>query len=130
VYNPNGSAEYYTIGEEMTQSQPIADPFAQFGSLNFDDDAPPTWPQAGSAKLIIIDKFEPLFTSATWTITASVGDDVIARSNESNKAHTSPFVMRWSREMIRRKYELLRRYGVDAEAEYIKLGGNAKDLKP
>lgn len=114
----------------MSQPQPYADPFIQFGSLNFDDDTPPTWPPAGSAKLVIIDKFEPLFTSATWTITAMVGSDVVARSNESDKAHTSPFVKRWSREMIRRKYELLRRYGVDADAEYVKLGGDPKDLKP
>lgn len=112
--------------------QPLADPWAQFGSLDLGDlcDDRPTWPPPQMGLLKIWDKFEPLFTSATWTIVAEVDGQVIARSRESDKAHTAPFIKRWSRQLIRTKYELLRRLGVDAEGEYVKLGGDLDDLKP
>jgi len=62
-----------------------ADAFAQFGSLDLDlGDDRPTWPSPDSAFLKIEDKFEPLFTSVTWTI--------IAKSTEKDKAHTEPFI--------------------------------------
>lgn len=111
--------------------QPYADPFAQFGSIDLDlgDDDRPTWPPPMMGLLKIEDKFEPLFTSATWTIIASVNGSVIARTRESDKAHTAPFIKRWSRQLIRTKYEMLRRMGVDCEGEYVKLGGSLEDLE-
>jgi hypothetical protein len=111
--------------------QPYADPFALFGSLDLDlGDDRPTWPPPGTAQLVVEDKFEPLFTSATWTITATVDGDVIAKSKESGRAHTAPFIKRWTRQLIRTRYERLRQLGVDAEAEYVKLGGDLEDLQP
>lgn len=120
----------HSKSEEMMH-QPYADPFAQFGSvdLDFGDGDRPTWPPPQMGLLKIVDKFEPLFTSATWTIVATVDGDVIAQSKESGKAHTEPFIKRWSRQLIRTKYELLRRLGVDAEGEYVKLGGSLEDLQ-
>lgn len=111
--------------------QPCIDPWAQFGSLDLDlgDDDRPTWPPPVMGLLKIEDKFEPLFTSATWTIVASVGDQIIAKSRESDKAHSASFIKRWARQLIRSKYELLRQLGVDAEGEYVKLGGDLKDLQ-
>lgn len=111
--------------------QPYADPFVMFGELdlNFGDERP-TWPPPQMGLLKIEDKFEPLFTSATWTIVAMVDGDVIAKTNPSDKAHTAPFIKRWSRQLIRTKYERLRQLGVDAEGEYVKLGGDLDDLKP
>ena len=58
--------------------------FSGFDS-EFDDDRP-TWPPPGTSDIIIEDKFEPLFTSATWTITATVNGDVISRS-QIGRAH-------------------------------------------
>ena len=114
-------------------TQPYADPFVQFGELdlNFDeDDAPPTWPSPGSALLVIVDKFEPLFTSATWTLIASVNGDILAKTHPKDVPHTAPYIKRWSRQFIRSHYVTLRRLGVDAEAEYVKLGGALDELKP
>lgn len=91
----------------------------------------PTWPPAGSASLVIIDKFEPLFTSATWTLEASVdGNVIIAKSNAANQPHTPAFIVRWSRQLIRTKYDQLRQYGIDADGEYVRLGGDPTDLDP
>ena len=95
----------------------------------FDDEETATWPAAGSANLVINDTLEPLFISATWAIIASVGERVIDRSTSSNHEHTQLFIVRWSKHLIRTKYTLLRRLGVDAEAEYVKLGGDLSDLR-
>lgn len=112
--------------------QPYADPFAQFGSLELDlpDGDRPTWPPPQMGLLKIIDKFEPLFTSATWTIIATVDEQVIASSRPADRAHSAAFIKRWSRQLIRSKYQLLRQLGVDAEGEYVKLGGDLEDLRP
>jgi hypothetical protein len=120
------------LESENKMYQPHIDPFIRSGSIdfNFDDDHPSTWPSPQMGLLKIIDKFEPLFISATWTIVATVDGDVIAKSKESGRAHTETFIKRWSRQLIRTKYEQLRRLGVDAEGEYVKLGGNLEDLQP
>lgn len=111
--------------------QPYADPYVMFGILDLElDDDRPTWPPAGSANMIIEDRCEPLFITATWSVIATVGDLVISRSKSIDKAHTVPFIRRWSRQLIRTRYELLRRLGVDAESEYVRLGGDLQDLKP
>jgi hypothetical protein len=113
-------------------SGPYADPFINFGSLDLDlnDGDRPTWPPAGTALFFVEDKYEPLFTSATWTIVAVVDGDVFSKSSASHKAHTDPFIKRWTRQLIRMKYERLRQLGVDADAEYVKWGGDPKDLEP
>lgn len=111
--------------------QPCPDPYAMFGTIDLDfGDERPTWPPAGSADLVIEDKCEPLFISCTWSLIATVGDRVIGQSKSIDKAHTVPFIRRWSRQLIRTRYELLRQLGVDAEGEYVKLGGDLEDLKP
>lgn len=113
--------------------QPCPDPFVMFGSLDdldFATDDRPTWPPPGTADLIIEDKYEPLFTSATWSLVAKVGDQVIGQSQPISAPHTAAFMKRWSRQLIRSNYERLRKLGVDAEAEYVKLGGELEDLKP
>lgn len=107
-------------------------PWDQIADLEFGNEGDrPTWPPAGSAALIIEDKYEPMFISATWTIVATVDDVTITRSNPNpTGAHSPAFIKRWSRQMIRTRYEDLRRLGVDADAEYVKWGGDLKDLKP
>lgn len=97
--------------------------------LDFESDDKPTWPVPGTALLKIEDKFEPLFTSATWTIVATVDGGVIAKSRDADHPHSKPFIRRWSRQMIRTQYESLRRLGVDAEKEYVALGGDLYDLQ-
>jgi hypothetical protein len=115
----------------MSGSSPYPDPFVQFGELDLDfGDDRPTWPPPGIRKLVIKDKYEPLFTSATWTIVATVDGDEFAKSSQKDKAHTDPFIKRWARQLIRSKYEKLRQLGVDAEDEYVKWGGDLDDLKP
>ena len=80
--------------------------------------------------MTVEDKFEPLFTSATWTIVANVNGRQFAKTREANKAHTGPFIKRWTRQLIRTRYDDLRALGVDADAEYAKWGGDPKDLEP
>jgi hypothetical protein len=99
-----------------------------------DEDPPPSTKRLlGSAKLEIEDKMEALFTSATWTLTASVVDNrgktVIARSTEGPKAHTRWFTMRWAREAIRSNKRQLRKLGVDVDAAYVLWGGKLEDLE-
>lgn len=101
--------------------------FGGFDDLDFND-MPPTWPPAGSAVLVVEDKYEPLFISATWSIVAKVGQVVLARSKPADKAHSPAFVKRWTRQLIRTKYAALRRLGVDADGEYVNLGGDVRDL--
>jgi len=110
------------------------DPMLDFGTidLGFDDDGDdrPTWPSPGSANLVIEDKYEPLFTSATWTIRATVNGTVISESTSAPKSHSEAFVKRWARQMIRTQYDRLRQLGVDADSEYVKWGGIPDDLTP
>ena len=102
----------------------IIDPFtAEFG------DDRPTWPPPGTGKLIVEDVCELLFYSAIWTLVASVGNDIIARSAPSDCSHPIPYTRRWSRQAIRTNYVRLRQLGVDAEGEYASLGGSLSDLK-
>jgi len=102
----------------------------QFFYLNDDvEEAAETLPSVGSAKLVIKDTMEPLFISATWTIIATVNGQVIDRSTSSDKEHTQLFIARWSKHLIRMKQAMLKRLGVDVEAEYVKLGGDLDDLR-
>lgn len=113
-----------------------ADPFAQFGSLDFsdfDDDVErnerKTWPPPGTATLVIEEKVEPLFISMTWTLKASVDGTLIAESSISRKPHNRSFIDWWARQQIKLRYELLRQMGVDAEREYVRYGGSIDDLR-
>jgi hypothetical protein len=104
-----------------------------FGQLDFDlntSDDRPTWPPPGSAHLVVEDKYEPLFTSATWTIRATVNGQIISESTTATKAHSDAFLKRWTRQMIRTNYERLRQLGVDADSEYVKWGGLPDDFLP
>lgn len=112
-------------------SSTYVDPWEQFGSLDFDIKVPedkPTWPSPGTANLDIVDQYEPLFTSATWTVVAKVNGKVIISSSPSDKAHSQAFIKQWARVTIKNEYSELRRLGVDADAEYVKYGGNIDDL--
>lgn len=88
----------------------------------------PTWPPVGTRKLVIEDKCLALFFSATWVVEARVDDEVIARSEESDKAHSSAFIRQWARQAIRSRYLRLRQLGVDAEADYVSFGGLVEEL--
>lgn len=109
-----------------------------FGELDLtdliDEDPPPsTKRNPGSARLDIEDKMVALFTSATWTLMATVIDSrnktVITQSTDSQKAHTKWFTQRWAREAIRSNQRKLRKMGVDVEATYSLWGGKLEDLE-
>lgn len=103
-----------------------------FTGFFYDNDSEnnrPTWPPPGTADLIIEDKCSALFFSAIWELVATIDNEEIARSTESNIAHSRSFTRQWTRQVIRLHYVTLRRAGVDAEAEYIKWGGKLEDLK-
>jgi hypothetical protein len=109
----------------MTQIQ--SNPFSEFDDdLNQNDR--PTWPPPGSADLVIVDQYEALFYSATWTIVASVNGEIIHTSREAHQPHDQLFIKRWSKQFVRIHYSQLRELGVDADAEYVKFGGNLDDL--
>jgi len=93
-----------------------------------DDDDTPTWPPPGSADLVIEDKYEPLFTSAVWTIRASIAGVPVVCSRDSSTEHSASYIRRWVREMIRRKRGLLSAMGVDVIKEYVKWGGHEDDI--
>lgn len=109
-----------------------------FGELNLDDlideDPPPSTQRTpGSATLEIEDKMDALFISATWSLIAIArdgrGDTVLAKSTESQKAHSAAFMKRWTRQVIRSNKKKLRKMGVDVEATYLKWGGDLEDLE-
>ncbi len=101
------------------------DPF-----INIDENGDrPTWPPVGTGLLIVEDKCEALFISATWTVTAHVGEELIAKSETTDHAHSDAFIARWARQAIRTNYVRLRQLGVDAEGYYLKYGGKLEDLK-
>lgn len=111
-----------------------------FGEINFggsdfvDEDPPPsTQRQPGSATLDIEDKMVALFTSAEWTLVATVRDNKgpkeLVRSTTTLQSHTQPFVKRWARQTIRSNKDKLRRAGVDVDAAYLGWGGVLADLE-
>jgi hypothetical protein len=106
-----------------------------FGDDTIDEDPPPSTQRApGAGTLTIDDKCTALFTSATWTLTASVknnnGTVVIQQSTENQKSHTKPFIARWARQVIRQNVDKLRWMGVDVEQVYLSWGGLLADLDP
>lgn len=106
------------------------DPWATHdaGGYGLDDTDEVYYPPPGSADLIIKDNYEPLFTSATWTLLAIVNKNIIASTQPSDKPHSDAFIKRWSRHMIRTNYETLKSLGVDIEKAYTELGGSMGDF--
>jgi len=110
--------------------------FSGFGEIDFDpisfsdEEEPITQPMIGSAHLVVEDKCMPLFITAEWAIIAKVGEFELGRSSSIPKAHTDPFIKRWTRQLIRSNKARLRRLGVDVEATYLQWGGILDDLEP
>jgi len=99
-----------------------------FGLSSDDEDPPETLPTPGSAHLVIEDKCDALFFSAEWSILATVGKHVLAKSTPRGSTHMGPFIKRWTRQVIRSNKARLRRLGVDVEATYLSWGGVLEDL--
>lgn len=100
----------------------------QFIACDDDEDSPITKPMGGPMLLVVEDKEVQLFTSADWTLVATVGPHEIGRSTTNDKAHTAPYTRRWTRQLIRTNQARLRRLGVDVETAYMKWGGALDDL--
>lgn len=101
--------------------------------LGFSDEEIPTSPLWGMRKdaiFLVEDKYEPLFTSATWTLIATVDGIEVSRSSQARQARTGPFIKRWTRALLRQKKVMLERLGVDVESEYLNWGGDIFDLSP
>jgi len=79
--------------------------------------------------LTIEERFEPMFTSATWTIIARVGDHIVAKSDEFSSRPPKDFVMTWARVQVSTYREFLQDIGIDVYSEYEKYGGNRDDLE-
>jgi hypothetical protein len=80
----------------------------------------PTVPAAGRCELVIIDAYEPLFYSATWTITALVDGQKIASSDPLDRAHTDREISDWVVSLINRWRNYLESLQVDVDAELEK----------
>lgn len=85
------------------------------------------WP-SGDGILHIYDDYQPLFTSATWSVTAKLNGKVIINTIPASKPHDQRFIKRWAQFLIRNKKDWLRNLGVDVFSEYLKWGGNIEDL--
>lgn len=90
----------------------------------------PTWPPVGTRLLVVEDRCDALFFTATWTVVAKVDDEIVSQSSEANHAHSQSFIKRWARQAIRSNYVHLRQLGVDADKDYVSFGGKAQDLHP
>jgi hypothetical protein len=82
---------------------------------------------------VVEDKMEALFTSAEWTLVATVktpqGEVEITRSTTIRTTHTQPFTKRWARQVIRSNKRRLRKMGVDVDSTYVSWGGLLEDLE-
>jgi len=85
------------------------------------------WP-TGDGVLHIYDDYQPLFTSATWSVTAKLNGKMIINTVPSQKPHDERFIKKWAQYVIRNRKQWLRDVGVDVFSEYIKWGGNVEDL--
>jgi hypothetical protein len=94
-----------------------------------DDDPPETIPTPGSAHLVVEDKCLALFTSAEWALVGTVGSNELGRTTNSNTAHSPAYLKRWTRQLIRKNRERLRRLGVDVPKTYLQYGGIVADLE-
>jgi hypothetical protein len=99
-----------------------------------DEDPPPSTQRTpGSATLVVDDRYDALFTSATWTLVAKVknsnGELIIEQSSPTPTSHTASFIRRWARALIRQNKVKLRKMGVDVEQTYLGWGGIVEDLE-
>ena len=85
------------------------------------------WPP-GDGILHIYDDYQPLFTSATWSVTAKLNGKVISNTVPATKPHDPRFIKRWAQFFIRNKKDWLRDVGVNVFEEYEKWGGKVEDL--
>ena len=98
------------------------------GCLADDDIEAMTVPVPGSCSLKVEDKCMQLFTSAEWTLVASVGPCELSRSSTTRIAHSDLYTKRWARQLIRQNKARLVRLGVDVNATYVEHGGTLSDL--
>lgn len=89
----------------------------------------PTWPPAGSAQLEVLDLYQPLFTSATWTVVLKVGTTTIVASDADDAPHSASVIEWLARAALRSEALRLRRMGVDVRHEYVRLNGNPDDIE-
>lgn len=101
-----------------------------FTGTEFDDEPIIPAPVPGSARLVIEDRCEALFTSAEWQLCATVNGQVIDTSNKSSKSHDQVFTKRWARLLIRQNQDRLYLLGVDVEKTYLEWEGDLDELKP
>lgn len=85
------------------------------------------WP-AGDGILHIYDDYKPLFTSATWSVTAKLNGKIITNTIPIDKPHDQRFINKWAQYLIRNRKKWLRDLGVDVFSEYVKWGGRVEDL--
>ena len=100
----------------------------QLDFSGFIDDTIATPPVLGSAKLVIIDKCEPLFYSATWSIVATVGTLEIGKSTPKDHHHDQHVMKLWARRLIKANKEHLKALGVDTDKTYVEWGGDINDF--
>lgn len=100
-----------------------------------DEDPPPSTQRTpGSASLVVHDRCEPLFISATWTLEAHVvradgTHTLIDTSSPSATARTVNEIKRWSRHLMKRKKSQLWKLGVDVGKAYALCDGDPLDLE-
>lgn len=94
---------------------------------------PPTQPSPGQATLVVEDKMDALFISATWTLVARVksaaGTIVVNTFGPDNSPHDAAFTRRWVRQYVRQNKRYLRSKGVNVNSTYAKWGGDVGDLE-
>lgn len=108
-------------------------PYSDMGDcLDWDDveALPPTEKSpVVEAKLVIVDKYEPMFFTATWTPTATVNGTVLSNNAfKADKPHTPDFMKVWARNFIRSERKTLETMGVDVRRAYAEWGGDVRDL--
>lgn len=109
-------------------------PYSDMGDcLDWDDveKLPPTERSPiTQAKLTIVDKYEPMFLSATWTPVVMIDDVIVFRADHHtlDRAHTVSFMKVWARTYIRNEKDVLKNRGVDVNRAYAEWGGDVRDL--
>lgn len=96
----------------------------------FDDDDITLPPPPPTVDLVVKDVYEPLFYSATWTLCAYVNGKIVSSSTPFHKPHSTLFIDRWVRRLLRSEASYMSSLGVDVYAEYEKWHGDTRDLDP
>jgi len=85
------------------------------------------WPD-GDFTVEVYDNYQPMFTSATWSVTVKINGKIVTSSLPVDKPHSINFINRWGRQVIRDHKKWMKSIGVNIEAEYRRLGGDPEDL--